>query len=467
MTFFAFGLNHQSAPVALREKFALSEERIRHLFRHVKRTPEAEVVLLSTCNRTEVYLFGRWADVHTLRASLAEHAGVAWPEQDTFLLEDEAALRHIFQVTAGLKSLVLGDAQIFAQVKAAYQLAVDEDGVGTVMHRLMHTAFRAAKQVATETGIGNGAASVSSAAAVVARRHVRGRRDGEASSDVRVVMIGAGRMGRLALEALRSYGLTDLMLVNRTRSRVERLAAETGAAVVDWEARHALLAQADVVIVATGADEPILHAASLPPRARSTDCLIIDIAVPRNVEPAIAALPGYRVVDMDHLDTWTGQVAEQREAALPEALAICDDLAQDFVTWVFHQQALQPAIHAIRETFESIRQQEIERHRHRFAEADQEELERLTGSIMQKLLAVPIVRLKDAQPGSIDFVRGIKLLSTLFSRPGCDDASDDEQAAHDQARALTGPSATEPDQEGSGQEACPFEPLPSEDVSDQ
>ncbi|RMH63745.1 MAG: glutamyl-tRNA reductase [Bacteroidetes bacterium] len=440
MTFFAFGLNHETAPVALRERFALREEAIRHLYRHVRLSPDAEYVVLSTCNRTEVYLFGRWADVHTLRAWMAERAGTTWPEPASFLVEDEAALLHLLEVTAGLKSLVLGDAQIFTQVKTAYQVAVEEEVVGTVMHRLMHTAFRGAKRVAAETVLGQGAASVSTAAAELARRHVEARPGG---GPARAVMIGAGQMGRLALEALYARGFSEVLLINRTRARLEPLAAASGADVADWEERHRALADADVVIVATGADAPVLRAESVPTRTRSSECLLIDIAVPRNVDPAIDALPGYRVADLDWIDTCIGEVARQRQAARPAAQAICRELAQDFVTWVFHQQALQPAIHAIRETFETIRRQEIERHAHRFSEADRRELERLTGSIMQKLMAVPIVRLKDTDPGSIDFVRGVKLLSTLFSRPGCDDASEAEASALTQSRLLTGPARPE------------------------
>ena len=437
-TFYAFGLNHRTASVAASEAFALGEaaqERVHAAFRAEAAPPDeeggAELVLLSTCNRTEAYCYGTEADVERLQALLACEAGQDWPgTEQTFRRTDEAAVRHVLEVAAGLRSLVPGDAQILAQVKTAYRRAVEADAVGMVGHRLMHTAFRAAKRVKGETRLASGAASVSTAAVALAedffqKRHFQSRPP-EGPPGRRALLVGAGKMGRLALQALTDRsGETpaQVAVTNRSEERAEETARAFGAERVPWNKRHAAAARADVVVVATGAEEPTLRAKALPerPPAAAAPTLVVDIARPRNADPAIAGRSGYALRDMDDLQDWVAEAQNARREALPEAEAICREEGEEFVSWVFHQEAMQPAIAAIRSTFEGIRRQEIERHAHRFAETDAEELERLTQSILQKLLAVPIVQLKGMGAGSMKFTKGIRLLRALFSRSDCEE----------------------------------------------
>ena len=354
-----------------------------------------------------------------MQAALSVRAGQPWPAQHAFFLEDEAAVAHLLQVTAGLRSQILGDGQILSQVKDAYRIAAGEDHIGAVLHRLVHTAFRTAKRVITETTLTSGAASVPTAAVAQARVF---RAEGYAGA--RVLVLGAGSMARLALHALDGEALADLALANRTATRAEALAEQSGARLIPWHARHDALREADVVIVATGAAEPVLTDEEAPDLSeRAEPLLVIDIAMPRNVAPALGAQPGYRLIDLDTLRADVEEATARRRAALPAAQQRCNEALGEYVAWLFHQQALQPAIHAIRETFESIRLQELDRHAGRFSELDRAELDRLTTSIIQKILAVPVVRLKSVDPDSIDFVRGIKLLHALFARPACEDPS--------------------------------------------
>ncbi|MFB6249302.1 MAG: glutamyl-tRNA reductase [Salinibacter sp.] len=414
MKFFALGLNHEHASVQQTDAFALNADEQRALYENLILSEEAEVVLLSTCNRTEAYLYGRPADVRRVEAALADAADRDWPDE-AFRRSNEAAVRHVLHVTAGLNSMVLGDQQILAQVKEAYQRAVDADQVHSLMHRLLHTAFRAAKRVSTETGLSQGAASVSTASVEMARQYFEGQGAIRSLSQARVLLIGAGKMGRLALRALEDDAPASIAVANRSPERAVEVAETHDGRVVPWERRHSAVADADLVLVATGAEHPILRADALPDGATaSPNRLLVDIARPRNVDPAVDTRSGYTLLDLDDLRGWTRQVHEERSTAVPDAEAICEDLLADFVTWVFHQQALQPAIQAIRETFDSIRQQEVDRHAHR-TDMDREEVDRLTKSIMQKLLAVPIVRLKNVDPDSIDFVQGIELLHALFA----------------------------------------------------
>ena len=442
MTFFAFGLNHHTAPVKVRERFALDEAAARQLYQHFYAAGIRDLVVLSTCNRTEVYLFGTERDAAAVKSAISLQARQPWPEEASFHHEDEEAVRHVLRVVCGLTSLVLGDAQILSQTKDAYRLADDEDCVGAVLHRLMHTAFRAAKRVINETALTSGAATVSNVAVAAARAHFEALGGGGLRGR-RALLVGAGEMGRLALQALAKDGsLAGLAITNRSPERARLAADAIGADVVAWADRYEAAGEADVVIVATAADEPVLRAAAMPPRkGGEADALLIDIAVPRNVEPAVDALPGYAVIDLDTLNARLVRVEAARRGEVPRAEGICEELLADFTTWFFHQQALQPTIHAIRDTFERIRVQEIERHQHRFAEGEQKELDRLTRSIMQKLLAVPVVRLKRVDPESMDFGRGIKLLHALFDRPGCEDASAQGQRPSRQRRRKRGGAA--------------------------
>lgn len=413
MRFYTVGLNHECASVERTEAYALDTEAQHAFYDDVDLQEDAEVVVLSTCNRTEAYLYGTEEDVTEVKKALADVADHPWPEE-AFQCRDEAAVRHLLQVTSGLRSMVLGDSQILAQVKKAYQRAVDAGRVHSLMHRLMHTAFRAAKRVSTETALERGAASVSTAAVEMARAFLRTSTSCDGLSDADVVLVGAGKMGRLALEAMVDEGPACLTITNRSRDRAQTVAASFDADVAAWSSRHEIVASADLALVATGAPHPVLYAEELPAPSERSSTLIVDIARPRNVEPSIQERSGFELYDLDNLNDWTDEVHDRRAAAVPEAEDICEELLQDFVTWVFHQQALQPAIQAIRQTFDTIRKQEVDRHAHR-TDMDREEVDRLTKSIMQKLLAVPIVRLKNVDPDSIDFVQGINLLHALFS----------------------------------------------------
>jgi len=415
MTFYALGLNHKHASVEETDAFALDEDAQWAVYDDLILSEEAEVVLLSTCNRTEAYLYGREADGRRVEAALASAADQPWPEASSFRHKNEAAVRHVLRVTAGLESMVLGDQQILAQVKEAYQRAVDAGQVHSLMHRLLHTAFRAAKRVSSETALSKGAASVSTAAVEMARQYFSEQRPTRRLSDLDVLLVGAGEMGQLALKALEEDTPNSITVTNRSPNRAQRVAETHGADTLAWGDRHADLDAMDLVLVATGASDPVIRAEALPVQDGSTpSTLVVDIARPRNVAPAVSTVEGVDLYDLDNLQDWAERARERRSDAVPDAEAICEDLLGDFVTWVFHQQALEPAIQAIRDTFDTIRKQEVDRHAHR-TDMDREEVDQLTRSIMQKLLAVPVVRLKNVDPDSIDFVQGIKLLHALFA----------------------------------------------------
>jgi glutamyl-tRNA reductase len=448
MAFITFGLNHRTAPLALRERFALSENAVRRLYQDVRPAGHAEFIVLSTCNRTEAYVFGEDDDRCALEHMLVDYVGLPWPRESAYVLRDEAAVRHILHVAAGLDSMVVGDAQILAQLKDAYRWAVDEASVGTVLHRLMHTAFRTAKRIVTETDLASGRASVPGMAARLAVAFARE----QGWKPVEVLILGAGQMARLAAEAIRGEMPARIRVANRTAARARVLAEAGGYESVDWEARHAAAAEAHLVVAATGAPEPVLTAPALAAASPSDrPRLVLDLGTPRNVSPEVAALPGFRLIDLDGLNERIAGIQAERLRELPAAHRIVDEMVADFVAWFFHHQALQPAIHTILETFDTIRRQEIDRHAHRLTAFDRAELDRLTWSIMQKVLAVPVVRLKTAGLPSIDYAQGIHLLQTLFAREGCDEVA---TSPHDERPVFA--------VSGSG---CPFDERPASIVT--
>lgn len=432
MSFFAFGFNYESSPAEARDTYALDEQKQRTLYQTVHTSKDSEWIVLSTCNRTEIFLFGSEEDKAQIKSAIGRLSGREWDPQLAFRYEDEAAVRHVLLVASGLKSLVLGDGQILSQVKQAYRIAVEENRVGAVMHRLMHSAFRAAKRVFHETSLTSGSVSISGAAVAMARAHFD-ERSQDGLQGKRVLVAGAGQMGRLALHVLKKQGLKSLSVTNRSRERALSAAECCNVGVVAWDHRYDAILNSDLVIVATGAQAPVIDRSTLLAAGKpKSPVLIVDIGVPRNVDHEVEELPDYQVLDLDALNAWISRSEQLRRDDVPKALAICEDVLSEYVSWMFHQQALQPGIQAIRETFEAIRKKEIERHHRRFSDADQHELEVLTSSILQKLLAVPIVRLKNVGTEDLDFARSIKLLQFLFSRPDCEDDEEElEKGAYE------------------------------------
>ncbi len=421
MTFYALGVNSACADVDVRGPFAANWREGRNAYRSLSLAPASELVLLSTCNRTEAYLYGVEDDVRAVQQALARHAGRPWPEDKTFLYRDEDAIRHIFEVASGMKAGVLGEVHIYFQLKEAYAVAVEEECVDTTMHRLLHTAFRTAKRVINETELSRNNTSVPARVAEIVQSRMQRptRKEGPASPSV--LIVGAGRIGQETGDALRMLGIERLSFTNRTEERARSAAERHQANYAPWRDRHATAAQSDAVIVATKATEPVLQREAFAPEARDAPLLLIDISMPRGVDEKIAGLPHVELVTIDQLGEADARTKETIQASMDKARGVVDEMLSEYVSWVFLHQSLQPAIRAIAETFETIRASEVDKYRQRFSEANQEQLDQLTRSIIQKLLAVPVVRLKSVDPERIDFSHGVRLLQHLFLRQDCDD----------------------------------------------
>ncbi len=408
MHLFCIGLNHRTADLALRERVAFSEEDIRAALARLgcgqngaRPAQVAEMVILSTCNRTEIYATSPAPDVFSvLEAFLTEAKGLPAERLSgrLYRYRDAEAVAHLFRVAAGLDSLVLGEPQILGQVTRAWELARGQGTVRAVLGRLFQAAVHAGKRVRTETAIGHNPASVASVAVRLAGQVLPSLRE------ARVLVLGAGEMAEHTVQALRRRGVTRLRVMNRTLSRAQALAQRWQAEATTFEHLIAGLAWADVVIASTGAPHPLIHrrqvAEALPHRA-GRPLLILDIAVPRDVDPAVADLSGVQVYDLDALQQHLDQALAARKAAIPQAEAI---LAEEHAAFMAYLRTLEvaPLIQALRERAEAIRRAELEKTLRRMphlSAEDRARLDALTRAIVNKLLHTPTVELKAAAQG--------------------------------------------------------------------
>jgi glutamyl-tRNA reductase len=392
------GTSYQRAPVELRELLAYDEGLRREALGRLS-AEGAEAAVLSTCNRTEVY--GVNAEPEALEeriyGELADLSGLSHSElaPALYTVGDEAAAVHLFRVAAGLDSMVPGEAQILGQVREAYEAARESETTGPTLHRLFRQALRVGKRVRTETAIGENPASVSSAAAELAERvfeDLEGRR---------ILLLGAGKTADLTAANLISRGVGEIVVANRSPERAEALARRFGGRAVGLDRVEAELAEADVVVSSTSSQGFVLSAAQVEramKERRGRPIFFIDIAVPRDVDPAVIELEDCYLYDIDDLERVVAEsVAGRREEAV-RAEAIVSEEADSFRAWQLSLDVV-PAISSLRAQAESIRLEELERAAGRLASlspSQRRAVEALTSQIVAKLLHQPTVRMKEA-----------------------------------------------------------------------
>jgi len=405
---FVVGISWRTAPVAVREKLAFREEEIPDALRELVGADHvAEAMLISTCNRVEVYGVARGTAAEAaadVRRYLARGRNAADAESALYHHVADGAIRHVFKVAAALDSLVLGEAQILGQLKAAHSVAVDSGASGPLLGRCLERAFGVAKRVRHETTIARGAANVSSVAVELATR-VFGDLAGKS-----VLVVGAGKMSTLAARHLRQAGVADLVVTNRSFDKAEKLADEIDGVARPWEQLEALLAAADVVISSTGARQPILTVPlfkKVTKARRWKPLMIVDIAVPRDAEPKIADLDGVYLFDIDDLERVVAANLAERAKAADAATKIVDHEVGQFEQWLRSQRVV-PTIRAMRDHFTAVAdgevQKVIDQLRRKELPADQrdEAIRRLGQLIVAKLLHQPQMALKATEPTAID-----------------------------------------------------------------
>jgi glutamyl-tRNA reductase len=396
------GTSHHRASVELREQLFVGAGENADVVRRLA-DADAEAVVLSTCNRTELYLAHADEEAAQARAfgELTALAGLSETEiaPALYTLADEAAALHLFRVAAGLDSLIPGEAQILGQVRGAYEVAREADTAGPVLHRLFRQALRVGRRVRSETAIGENPASISSAAAELAER-VFGSLEGR-----RILVVGAGKMSDLATVNLISRGVDSVFVANRSVERAESLAGRFGGRAVGLDTVEEELEHADVVVASTSARGYVLSAEQVERamrKRRGRPIFFVDIAVPRDVDPAVNDIEGCYLYDIDDLERVVEEsVAGRREEAV-RAEAIVTEETERFREW---QRSLDvvPAIASLRALAESIREAELARAESRLGSLSPTQrrmVESLTAQIVNKLLHLPTVRMKEAAAGA-------------------------------------------------------------------
>jgi len=411
----SLALDFRRATLDTRERFHLSETRVAELYQEPRRRPVRELALVSTCNRVELYGWSEGAEPAAQSRAMAELAR-RWMSHESRAEEligtathrrGEAVARHLMRVTAGLESLVLGDAQILGQVRRAYRRADEAGALGPGLHRLFDGALHAAKRVQTETGLVARRNSVGSEAAAVAAR-----RAGPLEHR-RCVVIGCGKTGEAAARQLVNLGAVDVVLVNRTADRARDLAGELWGRVAPFDELHRELAKADVAIVATSAEPPPVRAASLRfcrehAGNHERPLLILDLSVPRNVEPEVTGLPGVTLLDLDALHPPMAMAEAERRKAVPAAQQIVEEELARYAEWISDY----PAREAIQPLYDLL--QELCRREIAFA-AGAETADRAARRIAGKLLAHPMRAMRAAALRGETLDPYVDTLRSLFS----------------------------------------------------
>jgi glutamyl-tRNA reductase len=369
------GISHHVAPVELRERVALPLDRASALAREL-----GDAVCLSTCNRTELYLSGD-GEAAAL-ASLEDLAGEPLGSV-AYRMHDESAAVHLFRVSAGLDSLVPGESEILGQVRAAYEAA----SVGPLLDRVFRQALQLGKRVRSETAIGESPASVPSAAAALAEQ-VFGELEGR-----RVLLVGAGRIGELAAGSLSARGATIVFVANRSLEAAQRLAGRFGAEALEGEQLASKLGEVDVVLASTSAPGLIVRAEHVPERRRKP-LFFIDIAVPRDIDAAVHELEGCYLYDIDDLEAVVTETLAGRRVEAERAERLVVEEAARFRAWQASLDVV-PAIASLRARAEEIRAAELAK-LGELPEHERRTIESVTSQILNKLLHLPTVRMKQA-----------------------------------------------------------------------
>lgn len=424
------GASHRTAPIGLRERLAFGRAELPGALAALADEPGGEAVVLSTCNRTEVYLAaGEGSDaVERAGAMLAARiGGEPGAAQALYVRRDREAAQHLFRVAAGLDSMIVGEPQIQGQVRDAYAAARDVavgrgPVVGPALNRMFQTALSVGGRVRSETGLGIGAASVPSAAVELAKKifgSLKGRR---------ALVLGAGEMSEVTLECLRGEGVRTAVVANRTWDRARELAEKWGGTAIHWEEFAAALAHVDIVICSTAAPRPVLTVerfqAALPRGPRRPLC-IIDIAIPRDVEPAVGERQNVFLYNVDDLQQIVDASLDRRRAELPAAEGIVAKGVEEFWAW-YASLAVVPTIRALRDHGERVRQEEVERALGRLrhlSDDDRAAVDALSRALLNKLLHAPTARLREAAgngrgTGVIDTARYLFELDTAPTDQG-------------------------------------------------
>jgi glutamyl-tRNA reductase len=415
MNLICVGISHHTAPLDVRERLWFSDDEIRNTLPLLKPLGASESVMFSTCNRTELYVLTDDSDLKfdnlkrflITQKSAEKHIQLS----DMFSLTAGDAARHLYRVAAGIDSMILGDVQILAQVKDGFNLASELNTVGIFMNRLFQLAFRVGKRARAETRICEGPASVSYAAVELAERIFEDLRKKTA------FIIGAGEMADLTATHLRSKEIGKLLITNRTQERAQQLAKKLQGTAIPFDIWRDALAESDIIISSIEIDRFILQPddiTSLNRKHGHGPLFVIDLGVPRNINPSIKELEQVFLYDLDMLNTMVNKNIQQRKTEIPKVEAIIHDVLQELTQW-YSSLDVNPTITALTQFMEDIREEELAKNINRLEPKDRELVELITKRIINKIIHAPIINLRNGEGLSLtERLQNIDALQKLF-----------------------------------------------------
>ncbi len=416
MNLIGTSINHHTASIEQREALHLSKNEITEFMDVLRREYLTDGFVISTCNRTEIFGLPVENDINISRIqdALLNYKRVDGLTNKNFLnFFSCGAVKHLFSVTSGIDSLILGDSQIHGQMKEAFQLAIDMNFAGTVMRRIFDTAVKVGKRSISETAIGEGAVSVSYAAIQVVEKIFSSFENKSA------IVIGAGETGELAAVHLKDKGIGKIAIANRTLNRAEELARKVYGEIVPFENLKENLHNFDIIVSATSAPGIIIsqdEVKAIVKKRRGTPVCLMDLALPRDIDPAVAKLDGVFYNDIDSLGKIIDQNIKRREKEIPAVENIILEEMQNLFSW-YNTLEVIPTIKKIRDFFEEIRQEEIEKIRHKIHEDDLKKLDDMTKRLVGRLLHNPTIRLRQVAESGLNYqevANYTSVISNLF-----------------------------------------------------
>ncbi|MCE7040914.1 glutamyl-tRNA reductase [Dyadobacter sp. CY312] len=407
--FKSISLSHRKAPLAIREQLALNEDSAKGIMLRLKDFFDVtDVLTVSTCNRTEIYYSASEDLNEEIIKLLLIEKGISDVEPFLNYFErfsaGESAVQHLFEVATGLHSQVVGDMQIPNQIKHAYQWTADLNLAGPFLHRLLHTIFFANKRVAQETFFRDGAASVSYAAVELLEGLM---------PNPKILVVGLGEIGSDVCRNLAQKADADVTIINRTRSRADVLAQELGFRVANFNDIEAEVANADIIISSIARDEPFFTKEMMVRLRGMSFKYFIDLSVPRSVSPEVEEIPGVMLYTIDSIRSRADEALHRRLEAVPHVREIIDEAVLEFNDWS-KEMIVSPTIQKLKGALEQIRKEELTRFTKNLNDAELEKVERITTSMMQKILKLPVLQLKAAcKRGEAETL--IDVLNDLFN----------------------------------------------------
>ena len=374
--FYAVGLSYKKADAEMRGEFSLDEKAKTQVLAQAKREGIESLIVTSTCNRTEIYGFAQHP-FQLIKLICENSNGTVEAFQKVgFVYKNHEAVNHMFRVGTGLDSQILGDFEIISQLKSSFNESKTFGLVNTFLDRLINAVIQASKKIKNETEISSGATSVAFASVQYIIKNV------ENIGNKNILLFGTGKIGRNTCENLVKHTKNEhITLINRTKDKAEKLAGKLNLIVKDYSELHLELQKADVVVVATGAQNPTIDKAILNLKK---PMLILDLSIPKNVHENVKDLEDVTLIHLDHLSQMTDETLEKRKTHIPAAEAIIEEIKEEFVAWT-KARKFAPTIHALKEKLNSIKEGELNFQRKKMSNFDEEQAELISNRIIQKI----------------------------------------------------------------------------------